>query len=124
MSLIANTAILGRMGDDPWMASTHRGVLIRLFLVEGVPDGLWVVEKSNWTGVGLMCPRSSYPHARSREELTRPGVYVLVGPSESIAGRIRIYVGEADILSKRLDRTTRKRTSGRVRSCSRARTRI
>src|SRR3990172_646598 len=66
------------------MTAVSRGVLIRLFLVEGVPDGLWVVEKSNWTGVGLMCPRSSYPQARSREELTRPGVYVLVGPSESL----------------------------------------
>ncbi len=80
-----------------------RGVTIRLFLVEGVPDGLWTVEKSNWTGVGLMCPRGSYPKARVREELARPGVYVLVGPSDQIAGRSRIYVGEADVLSKRLD---------------------
>ena len=78
-------------------------MLIRLFLAEGVPNGLWLVEKSNWTGVGVMCPRSSYPQARSRDELARPGVYVLVGPSESIAGRTRIYVGEADVLSKRLD---------------------
>jgi hypothetical protein len=50
-----------------------------------------------------MCPRSSYPKARAREELSRPGVYVLVGPSEETAGRTRIYVGEADVLSKRLD---------------------
>jgi hypothetical protein len=90
------------MGDDPRMASA-RGVTIKLFLVEGVPDGLWTVEKSNWTGIGLMCPRSSYPKARAREELARPGVYVLVGPSEQTAGRSRIYVGEADVLSKRLD---------------------
>jgi len=79
------------------------GVTITLFLVEGVPDGLWTVEKSNWTGVGLMCPRSSYPKARAREELSRPGVYVLVGPSDQTAGRSRIYVGEADVLAKRLD---------------------
>ena len=85
------------------MASVPRGVTIRIFLVEGVPDGLWVVEKSNWTGVGLMCPRSSYPRARSRDELSRPGVYVLVGPSENTVGRTRLYVGEADVLSKRLD---------------------
>ena len=85
------------------MAPAQRGVTIKLFLVEGGPDGLWVVEKSNWTGIGLMCPRSSYPEARSREELARPGVYVLVGPSEQTAGHTRIYVGEADALSKRLD---------------------
>jgi hypothetical protein len=82
---------------------SSRGVTITLFLVEGVPDGLWTVEKSNWTGVGLMCPRSSYPKARARDELSRPGVYVLVGPSEKTAGQTRIYVGEADLLSKRLD---------------------
>lgn len=85
------------------MAPAQRGVTIKLFLVEGGPDGLWAVEKSNWTGIGLMCPRSSYPEARSREELARPGVYVLVGPSEQTAGHTRIYVGEADALSKRLD---------------------
>ena len=91
------------MGDDLRMASATRGVTIKLFLVEGVSDGLWTVEKSNWTGIGLMCPRSSYPNARSRPELARPGIYVLVGPSEQAAGRVRIYVGEADMLSKRLD---------------------
>ena len=83
--------------------SNRRGVLIRLFLAEGVSDGLWVVEKSNWTGIGLVCPRASYPSARTRDELARPGVYVLVGPSEEGADRSRVYVGEADVLSKRLD---------------------
>jgi hypothetical protein len=48
-----------------------------------------------------MCPRASYPGSRSRDELSRPGVYVLVGPAEG--SRERIYVGEADVLSKRLD---------------------
>ena len=81
----------------------RRGVSIRLFLAEGVPDGLWVVEKSNWTGLGLVCPRASYQRSRSRDELLRPGVYVLIGPAENSAGRERIYVGEADVLSKRLD---------------------
>lgn len=85
------------------MGSVGRGVLIRIFLVEGVPDGLWTIEKSNWTGLGLMCPRTSYPRARSREEFARPGVYVLVGQSESTADRVSVYVGEADVLGKRLD---------------------
>ena len=83
--------------------ATPRGVSIKLFLAEGVPDGLWVVEKSNWTGLAFMCPRASYPRSRSREEFSRPGVYVLVGPAEDIPDRERIYVGEADVLSKRLD---------------------
>ena len=33
------------------------GTSVRLFLADGDPDGLWIVEKSNWTGVGLVIPR-------------------------------------------------------------------
>lgn len=77
---------------------------IRLFLAEGEPEGLWVVEKSNWTGVGLVLPRSAYKRVRGgREELSRAGIYVLAGPSEQNPGTDRIYVGEADVLRKRLD---------------------
>ena len=79
------------------------GASIRLFLVDGTPDGLWVVEKSNWTGLALMAPRSRYAELSKREELAGPGVYVLVGPSESGARSSRIYVGETDVLRKRLN---------------------
>ncbi len=82
---------------------SRRGVSIKLFLAEGRPDGLWMVEKSNWTGLGFVVPRTAYAEARQREELTRPGVYVLVGPSDTVADRQRVYVGEADVLRKRLD---------------------
>jgi hypothetical protein len=78
-------------------------VSIRIFLADGVPDGLWIVEKSNWTGVGLMCPRAVYSRLREREELGRTGVYVLVGPSDSGVDRGRVYVGEGDGLRNRLD---------------------
>jgi hypothetical protein len=45
-----------------------RGASIRLFLADGVAEGLWVVEKSNWTGLALMWPRVSYTATRKREE--------------------------------------------------------
>jgi hypothetical protein len=80
-----------------------RGVSIRIFLVEGRPEGLRLVEKSNWTGVGLMWPRATHASARTRPELDRAGVYVLVGPAESALDRPRVYVGEGDVLRKRLD---------------------
>jgi hypothetical protein len=80
------------------------GTSIRLFLADGDPDGLWVVEKSNWTGVALVVPRSIFTHVRAtREEFTRAGAYVLVGPSETNPERERIYIGEADVLRPRLD---------------------
>ena len=74
-----------------------------MFLADGTPDGLWVVEKSNWTGMALMAPRSRYPALRTRSEMTGPGVYVLVGPPEGGAKSSRIYVGETDVLKDRLD---------------------
>jgi Domain of unknown function (DUF4357) len=77
---------------------------IRLFLADGSADGLWVVEKSNWTGVALVIPRATYTRVRSqRDEMTRAGIYVLVGPSETKPDYDRIYVGEAEILRHRLD---------------------
>src|SRR5437870_4280501 len=51
--------------------------LIRIFLAHGKPDGLWVVDKPNWTGVALAFPRAVYSSVRMRDELSRAGVYVL-----------------------------------------------
>jgi hypothetical protein len=85
------------------------GTSIRLFLADGTPDGLWVVEKSNWTGLALMAPRSRYSALRTRSEVTGPGVYVLVGPPEGGAKSARIYVGETDVLRDRLDMHQKKK---------------
>jgi Domain of unknown function (DUF4357) len=80
------------------------GTSIRLFLADGTAEGLWVVEKSNWTGVALVIPRPIYTRVRSeRDEMTRAGIYVLVGPSETKPDHDRIYIGEADVLRHRLD---------------------
>ena len=78
----------------------RRGVSVRIFLADGTPEGLRVVEKSNWTGMALMCSRVQFPDVRERPEFGRAGVYVLVGPDDS--DRRRIYIGEADVLRDRL----------------------
>lgn len=87
----------------PFSSSRRRGVSVRLFLVDGTAEGFRLVEKSNWTGIAAMCSRAQYPEIRDREEFGRPGVYVLVGPSESGSGRQRIYIGQADAARERLD---------------------
>lgn len=61
------------------------------------------MQKSNWTGVGLVVPRSHFSEGRQREELAGTGVYVLVGPAEGEAFDQQIYVGESDNLKQRLD---------------------
>ena len=56
---------------------------IKIFLADGTPDGLRVVEKTNWTGIALCFPRTAFAGVRSRKEFGRPGVYVLGGASEA-----------------------------------------
>ena len=77
------------------------GFWVRIFIPTGEPEGLRVIEKSNWIGHGLSFPRSIYEDAKSREELARTGVYILWGPGES--GQMpRAYIGEGDNLLQRL----------------------
>ncbi len=78
------------------------GFSIRVFLPGGDPDGLKIVEKSNWTGCGVVFPRPLFGEARKRDELARAGVYVLVGPDPGSEWE-RVYVGEGDPVKPRLD---------------------
>jgi hypothetical protein len=106
---VGETPRSGPYLNFPWgqlgsLTSVPVGTSVRLFLADGDPDGLWVVEKSNWTGVGLVVPRPIFTRVRSaRQEFTRAGAYVLVGPSETNPERERVYIGEADVLRPRLD---------------------
>lgn len=77
-----------------------RPTSIRIFLADGAPEGLRIVEKSNWTGRAVVASRSQIDRALRREELAQPGVYVLTGTGEQ--GAPRIYIGEADVLRDRL----------------------
>lgn len=78
----------------------NRPTSIRIFLADGSPDGIRIIEKSNWTGRAVVASRTQLPEALERDELTRPGVYVLAGSSDE--GDPRLYVGEADVLGQRL----------------------
>lgn len=75
---------------------------IRIYLPGGDPDGLRIVEKSNWSGVGLQIPRPLFGEARLRKEIGRTGAYVLLGPPED-TGLPRVYVGEGDPMRPRLE---------------------
>lgn len=81
--------------------SNPLGFTIRIFVAEGRSDGLQLVEKSNWIGLGIVCPRGSYPRVKKRDEFAQGGVYILVGPGED--DRPAIYVGEAETVRSRLD---------------------
>jgi hypothetical protein len=78
-------------------------VTIRFFLVDGTPQGLRLVERMSWTGSFLAFARADYPGARARAEVSRTGVYVLLGPDPDGLRTQRVYIGEADDMRVRLD---------------------
>lgn len=87
---------------------TRGGFFVNVFLPSGDPEGLKVVEKSNWTGRGLVIPRSMFGESKTRAELGGPGVYLLVGPSKSSALQ-SLYVGEGDPVKPRLEEHAKKK---------------
>lgn len=80
----------------------QRPFSIRIFVPDGDPDGLRMVEKSNWTGVGVVFKRTNYKQVVSRPEFERTGVYVLMGYSEESA-LPTVYIGEGDPVKDRLN---------------------
>jgi hypothetical protein len=78
------------------------GRSIRLFLVDGTPQGMRTAEVGNWTGLALVCPRTDLARLGARPEVRRSGVYILVGPSESSPSGLSVYVGEGDEVWTRL----------------------
>ena len=74
---------------------------ITLFLVKGKPESLRTAEISNWTGKAVCAPRTELGDLIKREELNRPGVYILSG-TDSDTQESLLYIGEADSIVKRI----------------------
>jgi hypothetical protein len=81
---------------------------IKIFLPGGDPDGIRTIEKSNWSGAGIVTPRALMGEAKARKEMQRTGVYVLLGPPEE-SGLPRVYVGEGDPIKPRLEQHAAKK---------------
>jgi hypothetical protein len=83
------------------MTPSTRGFSIRFFLPDGTPDGMKIVEKSNWIGRAIVCPRGAFQDLKQRPEFRKTGVYVLIGqtsPDEPPT----MYIGEGDPVGDRL----------------------
>lgn len=75
--------------------------VITILVASGDPDGVRVVEKSNWTGRGLVFSRSDLATALG-QGLDSPGVYVLLGDDPDEGFESQIYVGQGEDVGKRL----------------------
>lgn len=76
------------------------GKTIKLFLIDGEPNGRMACELSNWTGKAYKIPRTKIKESSDRNDLSNPGIYLLFGKTES--GSDLVYIGEAESVLKRL----------------------
>lgn len=78
------------------------GCSIRLFLVDGNPNGLITAEIINWSGRILTGSRLEITDLLQREELQQTGVYFLFGYNPEGDGEPIIYIGESENVRTRL----------------------
>jgi hypothetical protein len=75
---------------------------LRIFVADGDPDGLRLVERSNWIGKAVVFPRTLLPSIKKRDEFGQTGVYLLLGPRDDGEGE-KLYIGEGDPVRDRLE---------------------
>ncbi|MCF6140784.1 GIY-YIG nuclease family protein [Flavobacterium sp. K77] len=77
------------------------GKTIKIFLIDGEPNGRMSCELSNWSGKAYKIPRIKIKDCSDREDLKSTGVYLLFGKDDT--GRDQVYIGEAESILKRLN---------------------
>ncbi|MSQ41021.1 MAG: GIY-YIG nuclease family protein, partial [Dehalococcoidia bacterium] len=65
---------------------------IRIFVPDGDPEGVRLIDRMNWTGIGVAFPRTKWTYARQLPELQRTGVYILVGYTGEDADLPTLYI--------------------------------
>lgn len=78
------------------------GRTVRLFLADGLPQGIVIADVGNWNGKALAAPRGRLPELLRRPEASRTGVYVLLGPNPDQVDGVLAYIGEADDIAARM----------------------
>jgi hypothetical protein len=78
---------------------------IRIFVPDGDPEGVRLIDRMNWTGHGIVFPREKWPVTKQRQEFSRTGVYILSGYEEGADDDElpTIYIGEGDVIRHRIE---------------------
>jgi len=77
------------------------GKTIKIFLIDGEPNGRMSCELSNWSGKAYKIPRIKIKDCSDRDDLSSTGVYLLFGKDDT--GKDQVYIGEAESILKRLN---------------------
>ena len=83
------------MANDPFT--------IRIFVPDGDPEGVRIIDRMNWTGLGIVFPREKWPATKHRLEFSRAGVYILVGYRAEGDELPTVYIGEGDVIRNRIE---------------------
>lgn len=75
---------------------------IRLYLIDGIPNGMISAEIVNWTGRFMVAPRSQLNRLAKRDEVKRSGVYFLIGSYPKDPSQDMVYIGESENILSRL----------------------
>jgi len=76
---------------------------IQIFVPDGDPEGVKIIERRNWTGKGIVFPREKWSETKGRKEFYLPGVYILRGYESGEDDIPTIYIGEGDGIGNRID---------------------
>jgi len=75
---------------------------IRLFVPDGDPSAFKIIDKMNWTGIGLEISREFWSKHKNREEFEQAGIYILFGYQEGNE-LPTIYIGQGDGVKNRIE---------------------
>lgn len=76
---------------------------IRIFVPDGDPEGVRIIDRMNWTGHGVVFPREKWPATRQRSEFSRTGLYILSGYKSAEDELPTVYIGEGDVIRNRIE---------------------
>jgi len=89
------------MASDPFT--------IRIFVPDGDPEGVRIIDRMNWTGLGIVFPRGKWADVRKKAEFAKTGIYILVGYKAEDDDLPTIYIGQADGVGNRIESHIQKK---------------
>jgi len=82
---------------------------IRIFVPEGDPEGIRIIDRLSSTGKFYAFPRAKWEALKSRQEMGYSGVYFLSGYANPEDELPTVYVGQADVIGNRMEQHLKKK---------------
>ena len=78
---------------------------LRIYVPDGDPDGVRIIDRMNWTGRGFIVPCDQWIKVKARPDLTQHGVYILIGyETDELLNDLQVaYIGQTDNVLKRIN---------------------